>query len=237
MKTIFLRMATILGATFAVSAAAYAGEAVQEQMNIWNLIYKSGGVGYFIIFLSFVGLALVIEHAVTIRREKLLPHYFVVEIEDLFENEQYEEALHLCESEDNLLSRVVGAGLSKIDVGWDAMQESMAEAAEESAIGLNQKISYISLIGAIAPMFGLLGTVQGMVMSFAQIEALGSAATASKLAGGIYIALLTTVEGLLVAIPMMAAYHYFRNKVMRLDLDAGVIAGDLMRRFRPTQKA
>jgi len=238
MKKTLLVMVAIL-AVIAVAAAAYAadGGSAGEKMNVMHLISKSGKIGIFILLLSFIGLALIIEHAVTIRRDKLLPQYFVVELEDLFEAEEYEEALQLCEVEDNLLSRVVAAGLAKIDMGYSTMEEAMSETAEESAMSLHHKISYISLISAIAPMLGLLGTVVGMVIAFEDLRALGAAANAADLAGGISMALMTTVMGLIVAIPMMAAYHFFRNKVMRLDMEAGVIAGDLMRRFKPAQKA
>jgi biopolymer transport protein ExbB len=237
MKKVLLAM-TVIGAIVVTAAAAYAAEdELAMKMTVMTLIGKSGIIGIFIILLSFVGLALIIEHAVTIRRDKLLPHYFVVELEELFENEEYEEALQLCESEDNLLSRVVGAGLAKVDRGYEVMEEGMAEAAEESSMTLQHKISYVSLISAIAPMLGLLGTVVGMVISFAVLAEKGGAANPTDLAEGISMALMTTVMGLIVAIPLMGVYHFFRNKVTRLDMETGVIAGDLMQRFRPAQKA
>jgi len=229
-------MAALVVGMAAVAQGAEGAETVQK-MNLMTLIGKSGLIGIFILILSFVGLALIIEHAVTIRRDKLLPHYFVVELEELFENEEYEEALQLCESEDNLLSRVVAAGLAKVDMGYDVMQEAMSEAAEESSITLQHKISWVSLISAVAPMLGLLGTVVGMVISFAKLAEKAGAANPADLAGGISMALMTTVMGLIVAIPLMAAHHFFRNRVMRLDMEAGVIAGDLMQRFRPVKKA
>ena len=236
-KTLLVIVAIIVVIGVATVAYAADGDPGGERMNIMDLIGKSGWIGIFILLLSFVGLALIIEHAVTIRRGKLLPQYFIVELEDLFEGEEYEEALQLCEVEDNLLSRVVAAGLAKVDMGYNTMEEAMSEAAEEPSMGLHHKISYVSLISAIAPMLGLLGTVVGMVVAFEKLKALGAAANAADLAGGISMALMTTVMGLIVAIPMMSAYHFFRNKVMRLDMEAGVIAGDLMQRFRPVQKA
>jgi len=236
-KLLFAMLVIVVVIGAATIAYAADGGAVGERTNVMSLIGKSGKIGIFILLLSFVGLALIIEHAVTIRRDKLLPQYFIVELEDLFENEEYEEALKLCEEEDNLLSRVLASGLAKVDMGYDTMEEAMGESAEESAMTLHHKISYVSLISAIAPMLGLLGTVVGMVIAFEDLQALGAAANAADLAGGISMALMTTVMGLIVAIPMMAAYHFFRNKVMRLDMEAGVIAGDLMRRFKPAQKA
>jgi len=234
----FALVLTMLALVIGTAAVAYGAEEGTKvvKMNLMTLIGQSGVIGIFILLLSFVGLALIIEHAVTIRRDKLLPQYFVVELEELFENEEYEEALQFCESEDNLLSRVVASGLSKVDLGYTAMEESMSEAAEESSMTLQQKISYVSLIAAIAPMLGLLGTVMGMMGAFATLAQKAGAASPGDLAGDISMALMTTIMGLIVAIPLMGAHHFFRNKVMRLDMEAGVIAGDLMQRFRPNQK-
>ncbi|HUU69269.1 MAG TPA: MotA/TolQ/ExbB proton channel family protein [Planctomycetota bacterium] len=224
-------------ATAPAAPADTAAPVAATRMSLWDLLVKSGYVGCIIILLSFIGLALVIEDFITLQRTKLLPPHFIAELEDMFEQEQYEEALQLCESDDNLLSRIVGAGLSRVDKGFEAIEEAMGDAAEMSALAMHQKLSYLTLIYTIAPMLGLLGTVVGMVISFAVLAEKGVAANPSDLAGGISMALITTVEGLVVAIPLMAWYHYFRNRVMRFDLETMAIATDLMRRFKPAQKA
>ena len=224
-------------ATAPAAPADTAAPVAATRMSLWDLLVKSGYVGCIIILLSFIGLALVIEDFITLQRTKLLPPHFIAELEDMFEQEQYEEALQLCESDDNLLSRIVGAGLSRVDKGFEAIEEAMGDAAETSALAMHQKLSYLTLIYTIAPMLGLLGTVVGMVISFAVLAEKGVAANPSDLAGGISMALITTVEGLVVAIPLMACYHYFRNRVMRFDLETMAIATDLMRRFKPAQKA
>jgi len=195
-------------------------------------IVAGGGIGFVIIFLSFVSLALIIEHFVNIKRDKIVPPQLVDEIEGMFENEEYQEALELCEAEPNFLTNILAAGLPKINAGFETMKAAMDEAAEEEAIKLQQKISYLSLIGNIAPMLGLFGTVYGMISAFQMIARLGAAVTPSDLADGISIALVTTFLGLLVAIPTMIFYFYFRNKVVRVTLEIGAIADELVERFR-----
>ena len=207
------------------------------RMNVIDLIIQAGPIAYLLIFVSFIGLSLIIESFISLRRSKLLPAYFVAELEELFESEQYEEAMQLCESEDNLLSRTVAAGLSKVDKGWASVEEGMAEAITQSSLAMNQKISYVLLVYTIAPLLGLFGTVMGMIMAFATLAEKGFAANAGDLAAGVSQALTATALGLFIAIPTMACYHYFRNKVSLLDQEAANIAIDLMRRFRPTQKA
>ncbi len=108
----------------------------------------------------------------------------------------------------------------------------MEEAGDQEAAKLHQKIGYLSLIGNIAPMMGLFGTVSGMIKAFQTIAQMGASVTPSHLAGGIGQALVTTFLGLFVAIPSMIAYFFFRNKVVRVTLELGAIADDLVERFR-----
>ena len=217
-------------------AAEPGKKAEGKPISLFQTVRDGGIIGYLIILLSFVGLSLIIEHAVAIRRDKLIPQGVVHEIEDLFEKEEYEEALELCEVERSFLTNVVGAGLSKIAGGYDRMSESMQEAGEEAATGLHQKISYLSLIGNVAPMLGLLGTVTGMIAAFSEIHQKGAAVKPADMARGISQALVTTCMGLIVAIPVLCAFQYFRNKVVRTILEAGVITSEMMDRFRPAEK-
>ncbi len=195
-------------------------------------IGAGGWIGYVIVLTSVVSLALIIEHIVNVKRDKIVPPQLVDEIEALFENEEYQEALELCESEPNFLTNVLSAGLPKMNAGFETMTTAMEDVAEEEAIKLQQKISYLSLIGNLAPMMGLFGTVTGMIKAFNTIAALGSAVSPSDLAGGISQALVTTFLGLFVAIPSMIAYFLFRNRVVRITLEIGAIAEELVERFR-----
>lgn len=202
----------------------------------WGQTLKAMGIcGYIIVALSVAGLALIIEFAVNLRRDKLIPPHAISELEQLFEQEQYEQAMELCEAEDSFFTRILGAGLAKLGAGYDRMVEAVQEAGEEELTAVNHKIGYLALIGTIAPMLGLLGTVIGMIESFAKIASMGGAANPVDLAAGISKALVTTFEGLIVAIPVMSAYNFFKNRATRIMLETGMIIGDLMDRFRPAQ--
>lgn len=221
--------------TTAAPVTEVAPKVKAPRVTVLDTLAKGGWIGHTIIFLSFVALALIIEHAVTIRRDKLCPPELATELEDYFNQEQYEEALELCNVEHNLLTDVIRAGLSRIDAGYDRMQEAMTEAGEQAALSLQLKISYLNLIGTIAPMLGLFGTVSGMIGAFGKIAVL-TVVRPSVLAGNINEALVTTFEGLLVAIPVMCAYQFFSNRVMKLTLESSTIVSDLMERFKPTTK-
>jgi biopolymer transport protein ExbB len=217
-----------------LAGPAMAQDATEETSQSWVEAYITAGgtIGFVILFCSFISLALIIEHIVNIKRDKIVPPQLIDEIEGMFENEEYQEALELCEAEPNFLTNILAAGLPKINAGFETMKASMDEAGDEEAIKLQQKIGYLSLIGNISPMMGLFGTVTGMIEAFQKIATLGASVTPSDLADGISKALVTTFLGLFVAIPTMIAYFFFRNKVVRVTLEIGAIADDLVERFR-----
>jgi biopolymer transport protein ExbB len=180
--------------------------------------------------------ALAIEHFINIKRDKFVPPEVIDEIEALFEEEEYQEALELCEANPNFVTNILAAGLPKLNAGFDTMKQIMGEQAGIEATKLHQKISYLALIGNVAPMWGLFGTVQGMIFAFADIVRLGPKVTPKDLASGVQQALITTLEGLLVAIPAMMLFFFFRNRVVRIVNELTAVADDLVERFRPQKQ-
>jgi len=209
-------------------------EAAQSR-TLLQTVSKGGLIGYSIIFLLLIAIALVIEHGMTIRRGMIMPPELLADVEECFEKEEYEQAIVVCEEQPTFFTNVIAAGLSRINAGYKQMEEAMAEAGEEAATNLQQKISYLSLIANIAPMMGLLGTVQGMILAFNKIAVAGAAPDPGKLADSIQLALVTTFLGLLVAIPTMCVYQFFKNRVQKIVLEVGAISGELMARFRPVE--
>lgn len=213
--------------------AAAAPAAEDTSLSIGQLIVMSGFVGWVIIALSIVTLAVIIEAYVTLSREKLAPPAIVDEIQSLFEEGQFQEAMELCENEPSFFTRVCGAGIAKIGHPFEVIQTAIQEMGDEESIRLNQKIGWVSVLAAVSPMLGLFGTVQGMIASF-HVIANTANPTPAQLASGIYVALLTTFEGLMVAIPATAAFAYLRNRLVRNIIEVGAIVEDLFERFRPT---
>ena len=102
----------------------------------------------------------------------------------------------------------------------------------EESVKLYQKIGWLSLISAIAPMMGLFGTVTGMFRTFGAIAAAGGSVSPAQLAGGIKAALVTTMLGLTVAIPVGIAFFVMRNRVIRTSTEVNALTEDLFERFR-----
>lgn len=218
------------------SSSAFAQEdpAASEpasSQGIFDAIGQGGVIGYLIIGLSVVALTLVIEHFVSIKREKLAPPEAIDEIEELFNEGNYQEALEYCEAEQNFFTRVVAAGIRKLGHPFPTIEKALEEMEDEENVKLQQKIGWLSLIAGIGPMMGLFGTVTGMVNAFGTIAS-KSSVEPRDFAGDISLALITTVLGLTVAIPTTAFYVYFRNRVTMLTLEIGAIVEEMFERFR-----
>jgi biopolymer transport protein ExbB len=199
-------------------------------MDLIELIKAGGTIGYIIMLLSVVGLGLVFENMYTVRRSALMPDEVVGEVERLFQEENYEEALNLCDSEPSLLTNMLGAGLTKLQGGYDAMTDAMGEALEEGATRIHQKINYLDLIANVAPMLGLLGTVQGMIQAFMKLA--GGTPKPGELAGDISLALVTTAQGLIVAIPMLTFKMIIKNRIVRILMEVSAVSNELVERFK-----
>ena len=230
-------MVLVLSAAAALWAQTEAADAsgTVKTWGMWETIKAGSWIGAIIIMLSVAVVALVIEHFMTITDEKLIPPDFVAALQAHIEERRYQDAIDLCEVSDNYISRVMQVGLSEIRYGYDAMVESMSGIGEEESIKLNQKIGYLSFIGMIAPMLGLLGTVTGMVISFNKIATAEHGVQASELAYGISQALVTTVEGLVTAIPAMFFFTLFQDRVTNIGLEAGAVCEELIRKFKPVK--
>ena len=212
--------------------AAAPAEAGSKKESIWQIIQYGGVVGYIIIFLSFVALALICKNLVFLRQGVLVPAAAEKQIETLFNEKKLKEAMEYCEKNDSMLTRIITAGLSEIRAGYSEMQSAMQEVGEEESIRLHQQVGYLSLIAAIAPMLGLLGTVLGMIGAFNEIAQSQGLAKPADLAYNIQKALVTTCMGLIVAVPTLTAFAFLRNRVVRLVLEAGVVSSELTNRFK-----
>lgn len=225
---------TVTGIVFAQEGEGE-GEGEKEEkttMSVFDLILAGGWIGGFIILLCIVALGLTIECFVTIRRDKMIPPELLGELEVLFDEEEYEEAMELCEVEPCFLTNVIGAALPKISDGYEEMKNTMTEIGEEESVKYSQHIGYLSLIANVSPMLGLLGTVMGMIRAFSEIAKSQGAASPAVLAKGIYEALMTTCMGLIVAIIFTCVYFVIRNRLTRIIIEIGVIVEELMDRFK-----
>lgn len=202
-----------------------------EKATLWGLIRAAGLVGYVIIICSIAGIALSIDALVSLKMNKLAPPYLVQELDRLLENQEFDEAIQLCDNNSGFLGNVMSAALSRLGYGYDEMKRAMEESLDIESFKLVVKISYISLLGQITPLLGLLGTVTGMINSFRDMAVL-PVITPKELAPGVYEALVTTAQGLIVAIPLLAVHFALKNKVEKLTLGIATITNAFLEKTK-----
>jgi biopolymer transport protein ExbB len=205
-----------------------------RQISLWSTIKDGGVIGFLIILMSLVSVALIVEHFISIRRDRLIPPTLVDTLHEQLEVKAYQNAQEACAVDGSFLSLVIGSGLNQIGAmfGFFDMQNAMQEVSERQISKLYRKLDYLSFIAATSPMLGLLGTVTGMIRSFNQIALTEGTARPSQLAGGISEALVTTCLGLVVAIPTMFFVSFFRNRIDSYVAEAETVVEKLMGRFR-----
>jgi biopolymer transport protein ExbB len=183
------------------------------------------------LILSFLLVALMVMNLLTARRENVCPSTLVEGFEKHLDGKQYQEAYELAKSDDSYLGQVLAAGLSKLSSGYPQAIEAMQEVAEEENMKMDHRLSYMALIGTVSPMLGLFGTVDGMIRSFSVIAHAVGTPPPSELAKGVATALWTTLVGLAIAIPAVAAFGIIKNRLDRRVLEVGIISEGLMARF------
>ncbi|QGJ69799.1 Biopolymer transport protein ExbB [Planctomycetales bacterium 10988] len=218
----------------AMALAQEEGSSGGQEQSVLAWVMEAMGITYSAIFLalSFVLVALFVMNLLSARRENILPLHLVEGFEAHVKEKRYQDAYELAKSDDSFLGRVLSAGLARLSSGYSHAIEGMQEVGEEENMKLEHRLSYMALIGTISPMIGLFGTVHGMISSFQTIATSGATPKAEDLAKGISTALFTTLVGLAVAIPAIAAYNILKNRVARLVLEVGIMSESLMSRFQ-----
>ena len=200
-KNLIVALAVL--AVAVASQTAFAQEAAaaeHHKKTMLELFHETGIVGWLMVLVSVAGTALTIEHFINIKREKIAPPEVSEELSALLEEGNFDEAQEVADNSGGYVGNLVGAALRSRAAGYEEMIGSLELAAAEETFKLQSKISYLSLLGNIAPLLGLLGTVTGMISSFQVIETL-KAPTPGDLAKGVYESLVNTTMGLFIAIP------------------------------------
>ena len=215
-----------------------AEEGAPEGKNYLQFLFEALGIKYVIVFLalSFGLVALLVMCFMQFRKSVLIPPALSAQFEQHLEAKEFQQAYELAKADESYLGKVLSAGMANLQTGYPAAVEAMQAAESEEAMNLEHKISYVSLVGGLAPMFGLLGTVDGMVAAFMLIASRDTAPKPSELAIGISQALVTTLIGLWLAIPAIACYALFKNWLQRFNAEVDDESMRLMSRFQNVGK-
>ena len=226
-----------------VGSAAIAGQAdggppaETAPPGIMQIIFSGGPVGVAImlaiIATSLLAAYLIFDHMMTLRRRELLPDGLAELVRQALISGDLAAAKKACADRPSLLAYVLTHGLAEMEFGWSSVEKAIEESLADQAARLFRKLEYLSVLANIAPMLGLLGTVVGMIMAFQEVASTQGMASAPQLAEGIYQALVTTVGGLVVAIPAIGAFAVFRNRVDQFVAEAAYLAQHV---FTPLRK-
>jgi biopolymer transport protein ExbB len=204
------------------------------------LAFFFGALGwrYTIAFLliSFTFVAFLVMNILALRRDQVCPRHLAEAFEANLNEKKFQEAFDLAKNDDSMLGQMLAAGMQNLQQGYDKALEAMGQVGEDENMKLEHRLSFLSLVGSIAPMVGLLGTVDGMVQSFMVIASSDTQPKPSKLAEGISMALITTLVGLVLAIPAIIAFNLLKNRLSRMVMETGQTSGNLMARFEAMGK-
>lgn len=191
-----------------------AANAAAAEDSIFKQILHGGPMVVFVwiclLLTSVIMVTFIIQLSISLRKVNLAPPPLVDSLRQLISSGNYQEAWETCNANKNYLANVLKAGLTRLGRGKEAVEGALAEHGLREATLLRTRNSYLSVIGVVSPMIGLLGTVIGMMGAFAVLGASGMG-NPKELAGKISEVLLATASGLFIAIPAFVAYYIFRN--------------------------
>ena len=195
-----------------------------------ELFERAGIMMYPLTLASLIAVAFIIERAISLRKKKILIPEIISVVSNFSTLKDIDLARTICDKHDGPLSNVIKLALHNYMLPKAEIREILEDQGRQEIRRLERGLVVLETIAAIAPLLGLLGTVLGMVEVFEVIKDQGIGQTAA-LSGGISQALLTTVAGLFIGIPVLIAFNYFTNKSESLVLDIEKHTNDLVNKI------
>ena len=222
--TIFLQAAGV-----AESAIATTTEMLTEQpqtMSFGELFLAGGWLMWILLLLGAGAIYLFVERFIAIRKSSHSDHDCMNRIRDLIYEGRIDAAVNLCKSTNTPIARMIDKGIERIGRPMTDVQNAIENVANLEVSKLENGLPALATIAGGAPMIGFLGTVMGLVKAFMNMSMAGGAVDMSILSGGMYIAMITTVGGLIVGIPAYFGYNYLTARIEKLvfQMEANSIA-------------
>jgi biopolymer transport protein ExbB len=182
---------------------------------------------------SVACIALIISALLNLREEKIAPSATTDRLRSLIESRRFKELMDWAATDESFVSKALYAGVRRAHLGYTAMREGLENAAAEQSSNLFRRIEMLNVIGNVAPLIGLLGTVLGMIMAFYALHQTGGQPKVTALSLGIATALWNTFFGLAIAIPSLVAFGYFRIRLDKIVTRASLLADEFLESLRP----
>ena len=219
-----------------MNEAAAKAEALSEGSGFLGVVASGGFLGVVLWLalaaLSVAGTHLIVDSFIKIREKRIIPDSLTGGVREALNTKNISKAIELCGAEPGALSNILTAGFSNANDGPEAAQDAIGATADLESEKLLQRVNYLNVVGNLAPMLGLLGTVQGMIMAFATLGTEAGAAKNAMLATNISQALYTTAAGLVIAVPALGFFSFFRNRATKIIISMEALTMELMKKVR-----
>ena len=188
----------------------------QERLSILELTIKGGWVMVPILLLAVFAVYIFIERYLVIQRSSKIDDNFMNKIRDLVINGNIDGARSLCLSKDSPIARMIEKGISRIGNPLKDITTSVENVANLEVFKLEKNLASLATIAGVAPMIGFFGTVIGMIKAFWELSRAGANIVPEQLAGGIYVAMITTAAGLVVGILAFFGYNILSSMIKKV---------------------
>ena len=197
-----------------------------SKMSLWELFNAGGSLMWVLLILGGVTVFIFVERFVAIRRASKLDMHFMNRIRDYISDGKIRSAVELCRKTNTPIARMVEKGIERLGRPMSDVQNAIENVANLEVSRLENGLPSLATIAGGAPMIGFLGTVIGMVRTFMDMSAAGGTVDMALLSGGMYVAMVTTVGGLIVGIPAYFGYNYLVARIEKLvfQMEANSIA-------------
>lgn len=201
------------------------------RMGLWQVFLAGGPVMWPIFFCSIFAFAIILAKFRQLHSINMDMHVFLNGILEKMKRHEIKDALKICDESKSPIANILKAGILKYDRPRPQIIEAIEDASLYEIPKIEKNLTALATIAHVSPLLGLLGTVTGMVRCFQVIQAKAAVSypvSAGDLAGGIWEALLTTVAGLIVAIPTFVAYNYLVSRINHFILEMEKVSTELV---------
>ena len=209
-------------------------------LSIYDLLFSGGNAGIVIIIIllliSFLTFYIFFERFLFIKKSTKLEYQFLNKVKDYLNENKFESIIYLCNKSESSLSNVIKKGVKKIDNDTKKIQDAMEFEANLEVYKLEKNLSYLATFSSISPMIGFLGTVIGMIIAFHEMASSEGQINLEMLSKGIYMAMTTTVVGLVVGIIANIFYNQLISKVQNVIFLMEKIISDFLQIISETHK-
>ena len=188
----------------------------EVKLTLWSLFNSGGVIMYVLLLLSLIAVYIFVERLLIVNKAGKDDKQFMSKISDNIRSGKVEEAKTLCKYTNTILARMIEKGINSLGKPLHDISTSIENTGRLEVANLEKNVSLLATIAGVAPMIGFLGTVVGMVKSFYNMSMAGNNLDISLLSEGIYLALVTTVGGLIVGITGYILYNYTVARIERV---------------------